>query len=79
MTALHKTPEEIDGIEMLDALSLLNYWRDWPPMHEVLFLANGGKPPAHSSKSTISDKDDPSGIGAMLSMFPDGKAKSLPQ
>jgi hypothetical protein len=72
MTACHYTPSQIDEMEMLDVLDLFKYWSDWPPAHEVLFIANGGKPPKKAEKAKPVDPDDPSGIGGLIQMFPNG-------
>ncbi len=72
MTACHYTPCQIDDMEMLDVLDLFKYWRDWPPVHEVTFLANGGKPPKKEEPRQKFSADDPSGIGGLIRSFPNG-------
>ena len=66
MTNCGYTPVAIDDMPMQDVLALLRYWRDHPPMHEILAAVHGV---AHAP--TL-DTDDPSGIGALIARFPDG-------
>ena len=39
MTACGFTPAEIDEMTLFDVMALFEYWRDFPPSHEILKLA----------------------------------------
>jgi hypothetical protein len=73
MTACCFTPAEIDEMTLADVVALFDYWRDFPPPHEILKIAfrleRKPEPPKVVSAA------DPSGIGALVARFPDGKVK----
>jgi hypothetical protein len=71
MTGCGYTPAEIDDMTMHDVRSLLTYWRDYPPAHEILKcvyrIERKPESPRHKE-----NPDDPSGIGGLIARFPDG-------
>ncbi|MHB8885809.1 MAG: hypothetical protein ACYC5H_12180 [Methylovirgula sp.] len=74
MTACSFTPAEIDEMTLFDVVSLFAYWRDYPPVHEILkCVYRIEKKP----EPNIASLDDPSGIGALIARFPDGKVKPV--
>lgn len=60
------TPEAIDAMPMGDALALLDWWSEHPPVGEILAAVYGVKPRPRR------DPDDPSGIGALIRRAPGG-------
>jgi hypothetical protein len=70
MTACGFTPAEIDDMTLFDLRDLLAYWRDHPPVHDILKsvyrIECQPEVPMHESSG------DPSGIGSLLARFPDG-------
>lgn len=54
---------------MRDVLALLRYWRDAPPVHELLAVALGLDPSRRAERGG----GDPSGIGPLLARAPDGR------
>jgi len=72
MTACGYTPAEIDEMTLFDVMGLFSYWRDNPPVHEILKCVYriAPKPAAEPNAA-----DDPSGIGALIARFPDGQVK----
>lgn len=73
MTACGYTPAEIDEMTLHDIRQLFAYWREWPPVHEILKCVYRLEPKPMTS-SRRSDAD-PSGIGALVARFPDGAVK----
>lgn len=72
MTACGYTPAEIDDMTLFDVATLFAYWRENPPVHEILKCVYRIAPkPAAASVSA----SDPSGIGALIARFPDGRVK----
>ncbi|WP_244633371.1 hypothetical protein [Methylobacterium radiotolerans] len=58
---------------------LYRYWTAHPPVHELVAAFMGVKTPADPpplGTTTGAAADDPSGIGAMILRFPDGKVKA---
>jgi hypothetical protein len=58
---------------------LYRYWTTHPPMHELVaaFMAvkvQGDPPPLAAAAGAA--VDDPSGIGAMILRFPDGRVRA---
>jgi hypothetical protein len=70
MTGCGYTPAEIDEMTLHDVLSLFSYWRDYPPVHEILKCVYRieRKPEA----AIVKDDRDPIGIGGLIAGFPDG-------
>lgn len=70
MTACGYTPGEIDEMPFCDVLGLYVYWQDNPPVHEILrcvYRIERNVDSAETSSAT-----DPSGIGGLISRFPQG-------
>lgn len=61
----------MDGLEFWSVLDLTAYWRDQPPVHELVapYLGVKLKPAA---KPLPTGTDDPSGIGGLLAQCPSG-------
>ncbi len=72
MTACGYTPAEIDEMTLFDVTDLFAYWRETPPVHEILKCITRIAPKPAEPVSA----GDPSGIGAMIARFPDGKVRS---
>lgn len=73
MTACGFTPAEIDEMTLFDVVGLFAYWRENPPVHEILKAVYRIEPkPEVASVSP----DDPSGIGGLIARFPDGLIKN---
>ncbi len=72
MTACGYTPDEIDAMAMTDVLTLLRYWREAPPTHEILAAVHQIEP----ARKAAPDPTDPSGIGALIARHPDGAVKA---
>jgi hypothetical protein len=68
------TPAEIDEMTLFDIQALFNYWRDFPPTHEILKHVYGIERKTDSVPSK--NISDPSGIGGLIARFPDGKVRS---
>lgn len=70
MTGCGYTPAEIDEMTLHDVLSLFAYWREYPPVHEILKCVYRieCKPDLLAPASA----GDPSGIGGLIARFPDG-------
>jgi len=75
MTACGYTPAEIDAMTLFDVAALFSYWRDYPPVHEILKAVYRieSKPQASDALSAA----DPSGIGGLIARFPDGGVRHL--
>jgi hypothetical protein len=74
MTACGYTPNEIDEMTLVDVADLFAYWRENPPTHEILQCVYRIAPkPATEAKTA----EDPSGIGALITRFPDGQVKQI--
>lgn len=69
MTACSFTPAEIDDMSLFDVMALFAYWREHPPVHEILKCVYRieSKPEAKAASTA-----DPSGIGALIARYPDG-------
>ncbi len=70
MTGCGYTPAEIDEMTLHDILALFAYWRDYPPVHEILKCVYRIERKGESSAPASAG--DPSGIGGLLARFPDG-------
>lgn len=70
MTGCGYTPAEIDEMTLHDVLSLFAYWRDYPPVHEILKCVYRIERKAESL--TSANAGDPSGIGGLIARFPEG-------
>jgi len=72
MTGCGFTPAEIDEMNLFDVMVLFAYWREHPPAHEILKCVYRIEPkPEPEARAT----HDPSGIGALIARFPDGKVQ----
>jgi hypothetical protein len=73
MTACGFTPGDIDEMTLFDIHALFDYWRDYPPVHEILKSVHGieRKP----MPSVAPNAGDPSGIGGLIARFPDGRVR----
>ena len=72
MTACGFTPGEIDEMSLFDVMALFAYWREHPPVHEILKCVYRieSKP-----EPELVSNVDPSGIGALIARFPDGRVR----
>ena len=68
ITALGWRPRDVGETEWFDVVNLTKYWSDHPPVHELVAAYMGVKPSARAPAGT----HDPSGIGSLVAMFPDG-------
>lgn len=74
MTGCGFTPAEIDEMSLFDVMTLFAYWREHPPVHEILkCVYRIERKPAPEIAAT----DDPSGIGGLIAAFPDGKVRLM--
>jgi hypothetical protein len=71
MTACGYTPTEIDEMTLFDVIALYSYWRDHPPVHDILKAVFRIERKLEELRSA----DDPSGIGALIARHPDGQVK----
>ncbi len=73
MAACGFSPAQIDEMTLFDVHALFDYWRDFPPTHEILKAVHRieCKPTSRSAK----DDTDPSGIGGLIARFPDGNVR----
>jgi hypothetical protein len=77
MTACGFAPETIDEMTLFDVEALFAYWRDFPPTHEILkYVYRIERKPDAPEGGDAADTADPSGIGALIARFPDGKVKA---
>jgi len=74
MTACGYTPAEIDEMTLHDVLGLFSYWRDCPPVHEILKAVYRIEPKA--KPAVAGSGGDPSGISNLIARFPDGFVKA---
>jgi hypothetical protein len=74
MTACGYTPSEIDEMTFFDVADLFAYWRENPPAHEILQYVYRIAP---KPMTAIHSDEDPSGIGALITRFPDGQVKPI--
>lgn len=74
MTACGFTPAMIDEMALADVAALFDYWRDFPPAHEILKCVY--RIERKHETPAVPDAGDPSGIGALIARFPDGKVKA---
>lgn len=72
MTGCGFTPAEIDEMNLFDVMALFAYWREHPPVHEILKCVYRIAP---KPEPDIAASDDPSGIGTLIARFPDGKVR----
>jgi hypothetical protein len=72
MTSCGFSPSEIDEMTLFDVHALFAYWRDFPPVHEILKTVHGITRAAKASEDP-GDPGDPSGIGSLIARFPSGK------
>lgn len=70
MTGCGYTPPEIDEMTLDHVRALIAYWRDNPPVHEILKCVYRIERKAESTVSKSAG--DPSGIGGLMARFPDG-------
>jgi hypothetical protein len=75
MSACGFTPADIDEMTLFDIQALFSYWRDFPPIHEILKHVYGIERKSQSRPAT--DTSDPSGIGGLIAHFPDGKVRAI--
>jgi len=73
MTACGFTPTEIDEMSLADVIALFAYWRQHPPVNEILQCVYRLEP---KPEPKAVSRDDPSGIGALIARFPDGQVKA---
>lgn len=65
------TPSEIDEMTMWDVEALYGHWAEHPSVADILMVAHQiTLKPLDAAES--SNPDDPSGIGGLVAMFPDG-------
>jgi hypothetical protein len=69
MTACGFSPSDIDDMTLFDVHALFAYWRDFPPVHEILKAVHGIACAAKAPENP----NDPSGIGSLIARFPNGK------
>jgi hypothetical protein len=74
MTACGFTPSQIDEMTLADVAALFAYWRENPPAHEILKCVYRIEPRPEMRAVSPSD---PSGIGALIARFPDGKVRQI--
>jgi hypothetical protein len=72
MTACGFTPAEIDEMTLFDVIGLFAYWRENPPVHEILKAVYRIEPKREVASAS---PDDPSGIGGLIVRFPDGNVR----
>ncbi len=70
MTACGYTPNQIDEMTIHDIKSLFSYWREYPPLHEILTIAFGLA--QKTDRAVSKNESDPSGIGGLIARHPDG-------
>jgi hypothetical protein len=70
MTSCGYTPAEIDELTLHDVLGLFAYWRDFPPVHEILKCVY--RIEQKRERLFTTSESDPSGIGGLIARFPDG-------
>ena len=52
---------------------LFEYWGEWPPVHEILKMVHRKQETSKAAAvPNIVDPNDPSGIGSLLTQFPNG-------
>ena len=71
MTVCGYTPMEIDDLTLFDVIALFSYWRDHPPVEDILKAVYR----IESKKEAVQSPDDPSGISALIARYPDGRVK----
>lgn len=59
-------PAAIDEMPMHDVIALFAFWREQPPVNELLAAVHGLEP------KRPPDADDPSGIGGLIARAPSG-------
>jgi hypothetical protein len=74
MTACGYTPAEIGELTFHDVVNLFAYWREFPPVHEILKCVYGIERSSDAARNKNSS--DPSGIGGLIARFPDGQVRA---
>ncbi len=74
MTSCGYTPAEIAELTFQDVINLFTYWREFPPVHEILKCVYRIEQAADISRNRNSG--DPSGIGGLIARFPDGRVRA---
>jgi hypothetical protein len=72
MTSCGFTPSEVDEMTLFDVNALFTYWREFPPVHEILTCVHG----IAQAPKPVPVAGDPSGIGSLITRFPNGKVRS---
>jgi hypothetical protein len=75
MTSCGYTPAEIDELTLHDVLGLFAYWRDFPPIHEILKYVH--RIEQKQERPIPKSQSDPSGIGGLIARFPDGFVRAV--
>jgi len=70
MASCGYTPAEIDEMMLHDVVNLFAYWRESPPVNEILKCVYRIERRPEHRRST--GDMDPSGIGGLLARFPTG-------
>jgi hypothetical protein len=71
MSVCGYTPAEIDELTLFDVVALYAYWRDHPPVCDILKAVYG----IERQRPVERSPGDPSGIGALIAAFPDGRVR----
>jgi hypothetical protein len=74
MTGCGYTPAEIGELSFHDVLNLFAYWREFPPVHEILKCVY--RIERSSNVARNKNSSDPSGIGSLIARFPDGLVRA---
>jgi hypothetical protein len=64
------TPAEIDEMPFCDVVGLYSYWRDYPPVDEIMKCVYRIERVSDGSEAVR--VEDPSNIGSLISRFPGG-------
>lgn len=75
MTACGYTPAEMDEIPFADVLGLYAYWQEFPPIHEILKYVY--RIDCTSDRVEKASESDPSGIGGLISRYPQGFVREM--
>jgi hypothetical protein len=70
MTSCGYTPAEIDEMTLHDIFGLFAYWRNSPPVNEILKCVY--RIEQKPEQPITNSKTDPSGIGGLIARFPNG-------
>jgi hypothetical protein len=71
--AAGRSRDEVDEMSWPDVEDIFDYWLEAPPANEILtavYQVKTKKPENIAQK--VVDQNDPSGIGGLIAMFPDG-------